>query len=180
MSFGTRGGRHRIVIGKDTRLSGYMLETALASGICSMGGDVLLVGPLPTPGIAFLTRVMGADAGVVISASHNPFFDNGIKIFSGTGFKLPDEIEHRIEGLIFSGELTEVRPTAAEVGRAFRIDDATDRYEYFFKEYLSRAPDPQGVKDRGGLRPWRGLPGSPACLGGVGGGGNLHRGSTRR
>src|SRR5512136_626872 len=107
-------GKHRIVIGKDTRLSGYMLETALASGICSMGGDVLLVGPLPTPGIAFLTRVMKADAGVVISASHNPFYDNGIKIFSGTGFKLPDELEHRIEDLIFSGELKEVRPTAAE------------------------------------------------------------------
>ncbi len=92
-----KGGakRHRIVIGKDTRLSGYMLETALASGICSMGVDVLLVGPLPTPGIAFITSSMRADAGVVISASHNPFQDNGIKIFSGDGFKLPDEKENR-------------------------------------------------------------------------------------
>ena len=85
--------RHKILIGKDTRLSGYMLETAMASGICSMGVDVLLVGPLPTPGIAFLTRTLRADAGVVISASHNPFQDNGIKFFGRTGFKLPDEIE---------------------------------------------------------------------------------------
>ncbi|OGP94062.1 MAG: phosphoglucosamine mutase [Deltaproteobacteria bacterium RBG_16_54_18] len=144
--FRNKGGRHRIVVGKDTRLSGYMLETALASGICSMGGDVLLVGPLPTPGIAFITRVMGADAGVVISASHNPFFDNGIKIFSGTGFKLPDEIEHRIEGLIFSGELTEVRPTAAEVGRAFRIDDAADRYGAFLKKTFPEHLTLKGLK----------------------------------
>jgi phosphoglucosamine mutase len=144
--FRNKGGRHRIVVGKDTRLSGYMLETALASGICSMGGDVLLVGPLPTPGIAFLTRAVGADAGVVISASHNPFYDNGIKIFSGTGFKLPDEIEHRIESLIFSGELTEVRPTAAEVGRAFRIDDATDRYAAFLKNTFSQHLNLKGLK----------------------------------
>src|SRR4030042_2986890 len=95
--------RHRIVIGKDTRLSGYMIENALVAGICSMGGDVLLVGPLPTPGIAFITVDMRADAGVVISASHNPFSDNGIKIFSGNGFKLPDAMEQRIEELIFSG-----------------------------------------------------------------------------
>ncbi len=88
--FRDRPGRHRILIGKDTRLSGYMLETALASGICSMGVDVLLVGPIPTPGIAFLTRNLRADAGVIISASHNPFPDNGIKVFSRDGFKLPD------------------------------------------------------------------------------------------
>ena len=94
--------RHRILIGKDTRLSGYMLETALASGICSMGVDVLLVGPIPTPGIAFLTTDMRADAGIVISASHNPFQDNGIKIFCRDGLKLPDEKEIRIEELIFS------------------------------------------------------------------------------
>ncbi len=86
-------GKHRIVIGKDTRLSGYMLETALASGICSMGADVMLVGPLPTPGIAFITTSMRANAGVVISASHNPYYDNGIKIFSRDGFKLPDKME---------------------------------------------------------------------------------------
>src|SRR6187397_380968 len=90
-------GRHKILIGKDTRLSGYMLKTALASGICSMGVDALLVGPIPTPGIAFLTRSLRADAGVVISASHNPFQDNGIKVFSRDGFKLPDEVEDEIE-----------------------------------------------------------------------------------
>jgi phosphoglucosamine mutase len=131
--FRNKKARHRIVLGKDTRLSGYMLETALASGICSMGGDVLLVGPLPTPGIAFITVDMRADAGVVISASHNPFHDNGIKIFSGNGFKLPDEMEQKIEELILSGTLEGLRPTGADVGKAFRIDDATGRYAVFLK-----------------------------------------------
>src|SRR5210317_1944587 len=111
---------HRIVIGKDTRLSGYMIENALASGICSMGVNVLLVGPLPTPGIAFITTSMRADAGVVISASHNPFQDNGIKIFSKYGFKLPDEVELDIEDLIFSQKMAALRPVAEEVGKAFR------------------------------------------------------------
>ena len=109
---------HRIVIGKDTRLSCYMLENALAAGICSMGVDVLLVGPLPTPGIAFITTSMRADAGVVISASHNPFQDNGIKIFSGDGFKLPDRVEDEIEDLIFSQKMEALRPVAEEVGKA--------------------------------------------------------------
>ena len=104
--------RHKIVIGKDTRLSGYMLESALASGICSMGVDVLLVGPLPTPGIAFLTRSMRADAGVVISASHNPFQDNGIKFFAQSGFKLPDEVEREIERLVLDDAIVHLRPTA--------------------------------------------------------------------
>jgi len=126
-------GRHRIVIGKDTRLSGYMLETALASGICSMGADVMLVGPLPTPGIAFITTSMRANAGVVISASHNPYYDNGIKIFSQDGFKLPDEMEKRIEELILSNHLHSLRPTANEVGKAHRIDDAIGRYVVFLK-----------------------------------------------
>jgi len=126
-------GRHRIVVGKDTRLSGYMLETALASGICSMGADVMLVGPLPTPGIAFITTSMRANAGVVISASHNPYYDNGIKIFSQDGFKLPDEMEHRIEDLILSNHLHSLRPTASEVGKAHRIDDAVGRYVVFLK-----------------------------------------------
>ena len=124
---------HRIVIGKDTRLSGYMLENALATGICSMGVDVLLVGPLPTPGIAFITRSMRADAGVVISASHNPFQDNGIKIFKNDGFKLPDEEEMDIEDLIFSQKMAALRPVAEEVGRATRIDDARGRYIVFLK-----------------------------------------------
>src|SRR4030042_6089828 len=126
-------GRHQIVIGKDTRLSGYMLETALASGICSMGADVMLVGPLPTPGSAFITTSMRADAGVVISASHNPYYDNGIKIFSRDGFKLPDKMEKRIEELIFSDNLQSLRPTAGEVGKAHRIDDAVGRYVVFLK-----------------------------------------------
>ncbi len=125
--------RHRIVIGKDTRLSGYMLENSLAAGICSMGVDVLLVGPIPTPGIAFITTSMRADAGVVISASHNPFQDNGIKIFASDGFKLPDETEARIEDLIFSNKMAALCPTADEVGKAFRIDDAKGRYIVFLK-----------------------------------------------
>ena len=123
----------RIVIGKDTRLSGYMIENALAAGICSMGVDVLLVGPLPTPGIAFITTSMRADAGVVISASHNPFQDNGIKIFYGDGFKLPDEKEADIEDLIFSQKMAALRPVAEEVGKATRIDDARGRYIVFLK-----------------------------------------------
>jgi phosphoglucosamine mutase len=126
-------GKHRIVIGKDTRLSGYMLETALASGICSMGADVMLVGPLPTPGIAFITTSMRANAGVVISASHNPYYDNGIKIFSQNGFKLPDEMEQRIEELILSNHLHSLRPTANAIGKAHRIDDAVGRYVVFLK-----------------------------------------------
>ncbi|NOY45909.1 MAG: phosphoglucosamine mutase, partial [Deltaproteobacteria bacterium] len=126
-------GRHRIVIGKDTRLSGYMLENALASGICSMGVDILLVGPLPTPGIAFITSSMRADAGVVISASHNPYQDNGIKFFDRDGFKLPDEVEAEIEAHVFNGELDHVRPTAEEVGKAFRVDDAVGRYVVYLK-----------------------------------------------
>ncbi len=100
-----KGKEHRIVIGKDTRISGYMIENALAAGICSMGVNVLLVGPLPTPGIAFITTSMRADAGVVISASHNPFQDNGIKIFSSDGFKLPDAVEAHIEDLMFSDKM---------------------------------------------------------------------------
>ena len=124
---------HHIVIGKDTRLSGYMIENALAAGVCSMGVDVQLLGPLPTPGIAFITTSMRADAGVVISASHNPFQDNGIKIFSRDGFKLPDEVELDIEDLIFSQKMAALRPVADEVGRATRIDDVKGRYIVFLK-----------------------------------------------
>jgi phosphoglucosamine mutase len=130
--------RHKILIGKDTRLSGYMLETAMASGICSMGVDVLLVGPLPTPGIAFLTRSLRADAGVVISASHNPFQDNGIKLFGRTGFKLPDEVEAEIESLVLGDVIDTLRPTREEIGKAFRIDDAVGRYNVFAKSTFPR------------------------------------------
>ncbi|MBC8208402.1 MAG: phosphoglucosamine mutase [Desulfobulbaceae bacterium] len=129
---------HSIIIGKDTRLSGYMIENALAAGICSMGVDVQLVGPLPTPGIAFMTTSMRADAGVVISASHNPFQDNGIKIFSSDGFKLPDAVEAEIEDLIFSQKMEALRPVAEEVGKARRIDDAKGRYIVFLKNTVPR------------------------------------------
>ncbi len=138
--------RSRIVIGKDTRLSGYMIENALAAGICSMGVDVLLVGPLPTPGISFITASMRADAGVVISASHNAYQDNGIKFFARDGFKLPDELELRIEDLIFSERIDSLRPTADEVGKAFRVDDAAGRYIVFLKNTFPRELDLTGLK----------------------------------
>ncbi len=123
----------RIVVGKDTRLSGYLFETALASGICAMGGKVLLVGPLPTPAVAHLTVSMRADAGVVVSASHNPFEDNGIKVFGPDGFKLPDEAEEALETLMASEALAEQRPTGGDLGRAERLDDAPGRYVAFVK-----------------------------------------------
>ncbi len=138
--------RHRIVIGKDTRLSGYMIENALVAGICSMGVDVLIVGPLPTPGIANITSSMRADAGVVISASHNPFQDNGIKFFCREGFKLPDEVELKIEDLIFSKKIDSLRPIATEVGKAYRIDDAVGRYVVFLKSTFPKDLDLTGLK----------------------------------
>lgn len=123
----------RIVIGKDTRLSGYMLETALASGICAMGGTVMLSGPIPTPAVANLTHSMRADAGVVISASHNPFQDNGIKLFGPDGFKLPDPQEAAIEALLEDPALDRHGCTGARVGRAERIEDASGRYIVYAK-----------------------------------------------
>src|SRR5688572_18393995 len=118
----------RVVIGKDTRLSGYMLETAIASGICAMGGTVLLTGPIPTPAVAQLTPSMRADAGVVISASHNPFADNGIKIFGADGFKLPDQQEHEIEQLLEGSQLDEARVTGDAIGNAIKVEDSRGRY----------------------------------------------------
>lgn len=141
-----RPGRHKVIIGKDTRLSGYMLESALMSGICSMGVDVLLVGPLPTPAIAFMIKNLRADAGVVISASHNPYQDNGIKFFSSEGYKLPDEIEDQMESLIFSDDIDSIRPTAEEVGKAFRIDDAEGRYVSYIKTSFPKEYDLSGMK----------------------------------
>jgi len=126
-------GKHKIVIGKDTRLSGYMLENAISSGILSMGVDVLFIGPLPTPGVAYITRSLRADAGIVITASHNPYADNGIKFFRADGYKLDDQIESQIESLVFSGEIEKVRPAAEEIGKAVRIDDALGRYIEFAK-----------------------------------------------
>ncbi|MEK6759197.1 MAG: phosphoglucosamine mutase [Deltaproteobacteria bacterium] len=138
--------RHRIVIGKDTRLSGYMLESAMMAGICSMGVDALMVGPLPTPGIAFITSSMRADAGVVISASHNPYQDNGIKFFSRDGLKLPDEIELMIEDFIFENHDPSHRPTASEVGKAYRVDDAIGRYVVFAKNTFPKELTLDGLK----------------------------------
>ena len=138
--------RHRIVIGKDTRLSGYMLEMAFASGVCSMGVDALLVGPMPTPGVAFLTQNMRADAGVVISASHNPYQDNGIKIFARDGFKLPDAKEAELEGFMEDERVGRVRPTAEKVGKAQRIDDALGRYIVSLKGVLPNELDLTGLK----------------------------------
>ena len=138
--------RVKIVVGKDTRLSGYMLEQALASGICSMGADVILIGPLSTPGVAFVTQSMRADAGIMISASHNPYYDNGIKIFSSDGYKLPDEIENEIERLVYSKEMDKFRPTADLVGKAFRIDDIHGRYLVFLKSLFPRDLDLLGLR----------------------------------
>lgn len=138
--------RHRIVIGKDTRVSGYMLEFALSSGICSMGVDVCLVGPLPTPAVAFLTKTMRADAGVVISASHNPFQDNGIKIFGPDGFKLADSIELEIEGMLNCEELVKSGPTAVKIGKTNKLEDARGRYIQFAKSTFASELRLDGLK----------------------------------
>ena len=138
--------RLKIVIGKDTRISGYMLETALSSGICAMGSDVYLVGPMPTPGVAFITSSMRADAGVVISASHNPFYDNGIKFFDGNGFKFDDEVEKKIEDLFFNFSFDNAGTTGINIGKAHRIDDATGRYVIFTKLSFPRNLTLNGLK----------------------------------
>lgn len=132
------GARPKIVLGKDTRLSGYMLENALVAGITSLGVDVLVIGPLPTPGVAYITRSLRADAGIVLSASHNGYEDNGIKFFRHDGYKLDDRIEDQIEQLVFSGEIDSIRPTAGKIGRATRIDDALGRYVEFAKTSFPR------------------------------------------
>ncbi len=138
--------RHRIVIGKDTRLSCYMIENALTAGICSMGVDVFLLGPVPTPGTAYITQSMRADAGIVISASHNPYQDNGIKIFTRDGYKLTYKLEAEIESIIDSGRINDIRPTADEVGRAKRIDDAIGRYIVFCKQSFPQQLTLEGLK----------------------------------
>jgi phosphoglucosamine mutase len=139
-------GKHKIVIGKDTRLSGYMLENAISSGILSMGVDVLFIGPLPTPGVAYATRSLRADAGIVITASHNPYTDNGIKFFRADGYKLDDKVEGTIENLVFTGEIENVRPSAGEIGKAVRIDDALGRYIEYAKASFPRGLTLEGVK----------------------------------
>jgi phosphoglucosamine mutase len=137
--------RPTIVIGKDTRLSGYMLENALAAGVMSLGANVLFIGPLPTPGVAYITRSLRADAGIVLSASHNPYEDNGIKFFRHDGYKLDDAIERRIEHLVFSGEIESIRPTAGKIGQAKRIDDALGRYVEFAKASFPKGMTLEGL-----------------------------------
>ena len=141
-----KGHTTRVIIGKDTRISGYMLESALESGITSMGGVPYLVGVLPTPGIAFITESMRADAGIVISASHNPYQDNGIKIFSGSGFKLSDAQEAEIEQLILGGRLPEMVAPPRDMGHAFRLTDVHGRYIVFLKSTFSRSLSMEGMK----------------------------------
>jgi phosphoglucosamine mutase len=138
--------RHRIVIGKDTRLSGYMLENAISSGVLSMGVDVVFIGPLPSPGVAYVTRSLRADAGIVITASHNPYDDNGIKFFRADGYKLDDTIEGEIEELVFSGEIENIRPTAGEIGKAVRVDDAIGRYVEHAKSSFPRGLTLEGMR----------------------------------
>jgi phosphoglucosamine mutase len=139
-------GRRMVLIGKDTRLSGYMIESALTAGICSMGMNVTLTGPIPTPGVAFLTRALRLDAGIVISASHNPFEDNGIKFFSHEGFKLPDNLEKRIEDLVTDEGLGARRPSGPEIGKAYRLDDATGRYIEYIKSTIPRGITLEGLR----------------------------------
>src|ERR1700735_776484 len=139
-------GKHKIVIGKDTRLSGYMLENAISSGILSMGVDVLFIGPLPTPGVAYITRSLCADAGIVITASHNPYADNGIKFFRADGYKLDDQIEARIEGLVFSGEIENIRPTAGEIGQGGRLAVRVGRYIEYAKSSFPRGMTLEGMR----------------------------------
>ena len=143
-----RGKHHapRVIIGKDTRLSGYMIETAIASGICSMGGRVLLCGPVPTPAVAHLTVSMRADAGIVISASHNPFADNGIKVFGSDGFKLPDEAEVEIEALMADAHRLGEARTGSAIGRAEKLEDARGRYVAFAKATFPRDLVLDGVR----------------------------------
>ena len=144
--FKKNGHRARVIIGKDTRISGYMLESSLEAGITSMGGHPYLVGVLSTPGIAFITQSMRADAGIVISASHNPYQDNGLKIFGGNGFKLTDEEEDHIEDLILNNRLVDFMPTAKGMGKAFRMEDVHGRYIVFLKNTFPRNLSMEGMK----------------------------------
>ena len=144
--FAARTDEPKIVVGKDTRISGDMLEHAIAAGICSMGADALLAGVLPTPGIAFVTAALKADAGIVISASHNPFTDNGIKILDQNGFKLPDEVEGKIEKILLQGDTASLCEDVGKTGRVRRIDDAGDRYVEFLKKTLPQGFSLSGMK----------------------------------
>ncbi len=143
--FRRHNGKHRVVIGKDTRLSCYMFENALIAGLCSMGVDTLMVGPLPTPGVAFITRAYRADAGIMISASHNSFQDNGIKIFSAEGYKLPDSMEREIEELVYANEFDRFLPGDTDIGKNTKVDDAAGRYIEFVKATFPKRQSLDGV-----------------------------------
>lgn len=138
--------KRRILVGKDTRLSGYMIESSLAAGITAMGADLMLVGPIPTPGVAYLTRSMRADAGIVISASHNPFEDNGIKIFGSDGYKLADDLEAEVEALAEPGVLDGKTAESGGIGKATRINDAVGRYTVALKSCFPRELGLEGMK----------------------------------
>lgn len=144
--FSSHCGKGKVVIGKDTRRSSYMLELAVSAGVSSMGSQAILTGPLPTPGIAFLTRAMRADAGIVISASHNRFYDNGIKFFDANGFKFPDKIEDQIEKFVLSKPNLDIRPTHEKIGRAIRIEDAVGRYIEFLKSTFPKQKNLKGLR----------------------------------
>jgi phosphoglucosamine mutase len=139
-------GKHRVVIGKDTRLSCYMYENALIAGLCSMGIDTLMVGPLPTPGVAFITRAYRADAGIVISASHNPYYDNGIKFFSSEGYKLPDSWENEMEQLIATNDFDDCLPADCDIGKNAKVHDADGRYIEFVKATFPRTRSLNNLK----------------------------------
>jgi len=144
--FRTGTGRSKIVIGKDTRISGDMIESALVSGICSMGVDAVLTDVLPTPGIAYTTSSMGSNAGIVISASHNPFYDNGIKIFNKEGFKLSDEKEKEIEHIVLNGKTVSMCKNVSDTGRSFKIEDAGKNYIKFLRSALPKGFNLNGMK----------------------------------
>lgn len=146
MVFRSHEGRHRVVIGKDTRRSCYMFENALIAGLCSMGVDTLVVGPMPTPAVAFITRAYRADAGIVISASHNPYYDNGIKFFSADGFKLPDAWERQMEALVAQNNFEANLPADSEIGRNTKIIDADGRYIEFVKATFPKKRSLAGLK----------------------------------
>src|SRR5215204_1817001 len=145
MSFQRGNHRHRVVLGKDTRLSGYMIENALVAGFCAAGMDVFLLGPIPTPAVAMLSRSLRADLGVMISASHNPYYDNGIKLFGPDGYKLSDEIETRIEALL-DEEIEIALADQDSLGRAKRVDGVHDRYIEFAKRTLPRSMSLSGLR----------------------------------
>jgi phosphoglucosamine mutase len=144
--FRTHNGKRRVVIGKDTRLSCYMFENALISGLCSMGVDTLMLGPFPTPGVAFITRAYRADAGIVISASHNPYYDNGIKFFSAEGLKLPDEWEMEMESIISKGDFNDCLPADDDIGKNTKVSDADGRYIEFIKATFPKRQSLKGLK----------------------------------